>query len=84
METYSDLSIHQKINAKANSLVYYKRMRLKYVVCKHPDLFGYDRMLLEVPGQHSNRNYDGPEPDYNGWSAGEESERQAKCQREIK
>lgn len=64
IETYFDLNIHQRINAKANSLVHYRHFSLRYTVSRHPDLFGFRSMLLERPGIHNNRNYDGPRDPY--------------------
>lgn len=70
METYAELSVHQRINCKANCLIHYKRMNLGYIIRRHPGMFGYDSLLLEAPGVNNNRNYEPPEPDYNGWSQG--------------
>jgi hypothetical protein len=68
---YAQLSIHQKINAKANSLVIYKGKSWSYerLIKRHAGIFSPMLLMFELEGIHNNRNYDGPQ-DREAWSGG--------------
>jgi hypothetical protein len=71
--SYQQLSINERINAKANSLIFSPRngkpILRTYFINSHPALWRPGKLMLEADGIHNNRNYDGP--DYSGYYGGD-------------
>lgn len=86
--TYSQLSIHQKINAKNNAPILYWcgnpfRTMMQRIRNKDGDLYNSTRLMIGPFNYHEPRNA-GADPDYNAPSIHEQQERLAKIQREVK
>lgn len=67
--TYTELNIQQRINTKGNGMVYWGDS-VKKVLNNRSDsiwdctMYRPSQLLLEKPGIHNNRNYDGPGDNY--------------------
>lgn len=64
MQTYHDLNINQKINAKNNEVIEWEKNLLMKQVKRGMIISAGSRLKLEPDGIHNNRNYDGPGDDY--------------------
>lgn len=85
--TYSQLSIHQKINAKANAIILYWYCNpfvslMQKIRNKDGDLYNPKRLLSGPFTFKEPRN--AGKPDYDAPTIHEQQERQAKIQREVK
>ena len=84
---YTELPINQKINAKNNAMVCWGD-KVRQIFRRRNDsswnceMYSPEKLRLEKPGIHNNRNYDGPSDPYSsGFLPGELESRMISYQR---